>query len=164
MILGERKYVGTKPNLNNMKKGLIKSITSFLKKVIGILYSAADKHSDSVVLAIEWSQGILEGNEEKARKIVESTKGKFDDKILNLAIKELPNLLKEVKEVKVLLDGSESNDEFWQKVKGKIVLDATEKRRFYTDLATSLLLKFVKIPDWVATIITQFAFGRVFKS
>lgn len=147
-----------------MKKGLIKSITTFIKKVIGILYSAADKHADSVVLAIEWMQGILEGNEEKARKIVESTKSKFDDKILSLAIKELPDLLKDVKEVKVLLDGSESNEEFWQKVKGKIVLEANEKRRFYTDLATSLLVKFVKVPDWVATILTQFAFGRIFKA
>lgn len=147
-----------------MKKGLIKSITGFLKKMIGILYGAADKHADSVVMAIEWVQGILEGNEDKARKIVESTKGKFDDEVLNLAIKELPDLLKDVKEVKVLLDGSESNDEFWQKVKGKVILEANEKRRFYTDLATSLLVKFVKVPDWVATIITQFAFGRIFKA
>lgn len=147
-----------------MKKGLIKSITGFLKKVIGILYSAADKHSDSVVMAIEWVQGILEGNEEKARKIVESTKNKFDDKVLNLALKELPEILKETKEVKILLDGTENEDEFWLKVKGKIVLEATEKRRFYTDLATSLLVKFVKVPDWVATILTQFAFGRIFKA
>lgn len=147
-----------------MKKGLIKSITGFLKKVIGILYSAADKHADSVVLAIEWVQGILEGNEEKARKIVESTKNKFDDKVLNLAIKELPEVLKESKEVQVLLDGTETEEQFWQKVKGKIVLDSVEKRKFYTDLAASLLVKFVKVPHWIALIITQFAFGRIFKA
>jgi hypothetical protein len=51
-----------------MKKGLIKSITAFLQKIVGVLYREADKRADSVVLAIEWLQGVLEGNEEKAKE------------------------------------------------------------------------------------------------
>ena len=147
-----------------MKKGFIKSITNFIQKIIGALYKVADKHADGVVLAIEWLQGVIEGNEAKATEVVKKTKTKLDDQILKAAIEELPGLLKNVKEVQVLVDGTETPEEFWEKVRGKITLEANEKRKFYTDLAASLLMKFVKVPDWIAIIITQFAFGRIFKT
>lgn len=111
-----------------MKKGIIKSITNFIQKVIGAVYNVADKHADGVVLAIEWLQGVIEGNETKATEIVKKTKNKVDDQILKAAIEELPGLLKNVKEVQVLVDGNETPDEFWEKVRGKITLEANEKK------------------------------------
>jgi len=147
-----------------MKKGLIKSITAFLQKIVGVLYREADKRADSVVLAIEWLQGVLEGNEEKAKEAVSKTKNKVDDTILKVTINYLPSILKGVKEVDGLVNGSEDSEELFEKLKGKVILEATEKRKFYTDLAATLLIKFVPVPYWVAVILTQFAFGKIFKS
>jgi len=148
-------------------KNTFEKIAAFLRKLLGKLFDVADRYADEAVLATEWLQGYIEKNEGKLRAITERTKTKKDDRALELVLAKLPEALKGVKEVQDILDGTETDEEILDKVRERISLNgATEKRRFYTDVAAGLLISVVskKIPDWLAVMLTQWAFGRIFKA
>lgn len=148
-------------------KHVFEKLGEFIKRMLGKLFDVADRYSDEVVTAVEWLQSHIENNEEKLRQLTDKTKSKLDDKALELALSKLPEVLKGIKEVDGILDGSETDEEVLDKVREKVKLESkTDKRRFYTDVAAGLLMAVVskKIPDWLAVVLTQWAFGRLFKA
>jgi hypothetical protein len=150
-----------------MSKNLLKRLADFLAKALGGLFDVADRHADAVVVAVEWLQGILDRNAEKLESVTKRTKTKIDDKALALAKAKLPGVLKSVKESAEILKGNETDAEVIEAVRAKISLPtATDRRRFYTDVAAGLLQAVVskKLPDWLTVILVQWAFGRVFKA
>jgi hypothetical protein len=150
-----------------MSKNLLKRLGEFLAKTLGGLFDVADRNADAVVVAVEWLQGILDKKADKLESLTARTKTKIDDKALALAKAKLPGVLKGVKESAEILKGNETDAEIIEAVRAKISLPtATDRRRFYTDVAAGLLQAVVskKLPVWLTIILVQWAFGRVFKS
>ena len=150
-----------------MHKNLLKRLGDFLAKTLGGLFDVADRNADAVVVAVEWLQGILDKKADKLESLTARTKTKIDDKALALAKAKLPGVLKGVKESAAILKGNETDAEIIEAVRAKISLPtATDRRRFYTDVAAGLLQAVVskRLPDWLTVTLVQWAFGRVFKS
>jgi hypothetical protein len=154
-------------NQFNMKRNVLKRLADFVAKTLGNLFDVADRYADAVVVAVEKLQGILDKNADKLESVTARTKTKIDDKALALAMAKLPEVLKGVKEAAEILDGNETDEEIIEAVRAKLSLPtATDRRRFYTDVAAGLLQAVVskRLPDWLTVILVQWAFGRVFKA
>jgi hypothetical protein len=148
-------------------KNLIKKIGEFLNRLLSTLAGLALEYADEAVLVTEEIKNFVEQNGEHLDAAVLATKTKKDDKILALVKDKLPGVVRVISETEFILRGSETDEEVLAKFYDRLRLTPKDGRvKFYVDLAARLLIAVVgkKLPYWLAVLITQKAFGKIFKN